>query len=449
MKTNKTFFITSSAVIMAVFSVFVCCDYANAASRVAVRGTPATVRKSVPSVSGKIETPTTTVQTETKTAPAPEPEVIIENKSNQFDAVISADGDSGVSDNYLSDAIRKQRAALAAAEEKQNATKTQNQQLKNNSNSCNDSLRKCMQSKCGDDFTKCATDGDTIFGDKLNACRRDTNCKTNEFTLFAAEIKSDRDMNVRLASYNNVLNCGNQYNACIVKECGTNYNKCLGKTYSDAAIQKCATIAKNCTESDSGLASRFGTVIGKLRENAEKDIKSDEAYLYELRDMMRARCEKLGAMFDERSFDCVYTVNFYAGTDKSAPLASRKAYAGDSFTCMQEWFGINATTFKENAYRATREQTAASSALLGSGVGSAAGLVSSGAIGRAKATRDAKKELKAEQKLQSADEAAQEKYKQDSEKIEAQRQKQQAAVKTAEQEAQDNEQRAIDKAKQN
>ena len=38
MKTNKTFFITSSAVIMAVFSMLVCCDYANAASRVAVRG---------------------------------------------------------------------------------------------------------------------------------------------------------------------------------------------------------------------------------------------------------------------------------------------------------------------------------------------------------------------------------------------------------------------------
>ena len=253
-----------------------------------------------------------------------------------------------------------------------------------------------MSETCGKDFTKCATDGDTDFGDKLNKCRNGTECSAEEFSLFAKEIKSDRDANVRLASYNAVVDCGNNYNACIVNECGTNYSKCLGQKNANAAVQKCSIIAKECSESDSGLAARFGTAIGKLRENAEQDIKTDENRLYALRDLMSNQCKSLGATFDERSFDCVYSIEFYAGSDQSTPMASRKAYAGDSFVCTQEWFGVNATTYRENAYRETRAQTGASSAMLGSGVGTAAGLISSGAINRAIDTQKAQKALKEE-----------------------------------------------------
>ena len=105
-------------------------------------------------------------------------------------------------------------------------------------------------------------------------------------------------------------------------------------------------------------------------------------------------------MFDERTFDCIFTVNFFAGDNQREPMASRKRYAGDTFVCMQEWFGINATTYKENAYRETRAQTGASSAMLGSGVGTAVGLVTSGAIGRSLDTQKAKKELDKEKKAQ-------------------------------------------------
>jgi len=205
---------------------------------------------------------------------------------------------------------------------------------------------------------------------------------------------------VQMASYDAVVECGNKYNQCITTECGATFGKCLGKNAADRAIKKCATIAKNCTEQDSGLASRMGIVIGRLRETAEKDVKTDEERLHKLRDLMRKQCQHLGAMFDERSFDCVYTVNFFAGENQSSPLASRKAYAGDSFVCMQEWFGINATTFKENAYRETRSQTGASSAMLGAGVGTALGLITSGAIDRALTTQAAKKDYKKECKSQ-------------------------------------------------
>lgn len=389
MNTKKKFFIISMPIIMAICSLFLICDYVDAAPRTAVRSAPAT-RKSVPvktNTTQNVKSETTATESEPEIEIEPEtPEFIIENKSNQFDVTIDSVMESDVEDNSFAEQIRKQRAALAASESATNLQST----LKSGKNSCDGALRECMMKTCGNDFTKCALDGDTIFGDKLNKCRRNTECSAEEFKLFTAEIKADRDTNVKLASYNAVLNCGNAYNACIINECGAMFTNCLGKTAADAAIKKCSTIAKDCTEYDSGLASRFGTVIGKLRENAEKDIKKDEETLYALREKMANQCKSLGAMFDERTFDCVYTVSFFAGDDDTL-MASRKLYAGQTFKCTQEWFGVNTTTYKENAYRETRAQTAASSAMLGAGIGTAAGLATSGAIGRSIDTQKAKK----------------------------------------------------------
>ena len=406
---NKKFFIATLSIIMAT-----CCvsfDNANAAPRTAVRGAPAAAgaRKSVATTTQKVETTAPVVEEKSEPVVEEKEEVIVLNKSSEFEIAMSNVLESASEDNSFAEQIRKQRAAFATADATNSAQSAQKNALANNSNTCDRDLRKCMQKKCGNDFTECALDGDTIFGDKLNACRRDTTCTGEEFNLFVPEIRADRDMNVRLASYERVIACGNNYNACIVNECGKTYNKCLGKAQADAAIQKCATIAKECTESDSGLANRFGTAIGKLRESAETEVKRDEERMYKLRDLMSSECKKLGAMFDERTFDCVYTVNFFAGENQTNPTASRKRYAGDTFVCMQEWFGINATTFQENAFRETRAQTAASSAMLGSGVGSAVGMITSGAIDRAVQTQKAKKELKKEEKAQKkAEKEAQE-----------------------------------------
>ncbi len=387
---------------------FVSFENVNAAAqRAGVRGNAvaAGARKSVSTA--KAETPVVENVAKTESESVEEKqEFVIVNKSSEFDMAVSTVLESAGDDNSFAEQIRKQRALLAAQDASSAAATAQKNAIASNSNVCDRDLRKCMAEKCGNDFTKCALDGDTIFGDKLNACKTKTTCSATEFNLFAPEIRADRDMNVRLASYNNVINCGNNYNACIVNECGTTYTKCLGKANADAAIQKCATIAKDCMESDSGLANRFGTAIGKLRENAEKEVKKDEERMYALRDLMSGACKRLGAMFDERTFDCVYTVNFFAGEKQDTPTASRKRYAGDTFICMQEWFGINATTFKENAYRETRAQTAASSAMLGSGVGSAMGMITSGALDRAIGTQKAKKELKT---AETAEEKAQKK----------------------------------------
>jgi hypothetical protein len=209
-----------------------------------------------------------------------------------------------------------------------------------------------------------------------------TKCSGEEYRLFNTEIKADRDLNAQLSFYNATIKCGNEYNDCIITECGTTFTKCLGKTAGDKAIQKCSKIAQKCTEQDSGLASRTMETFGNLRGNAEKAIVRDEKRLYELRDSMRSACSRLGAMFDERSLDCVYTVEFYAGEDNTL-YASKKAYAGSTFSCTQNWFGVDITTFMENAFRLTRAQTSASSAALGAGVGTAVGAITSGAIDRA------------------------------------------------------------------
>lgn len=334
----------------------------------------------------------------------------IEDKTSQFDDIFSETTTGDTGDNTLAEQIRAQRAALDAAD----ATNTATKAISGGANACDSGLRACMKKKCGDDFSKCAGDGDTIWGDKMESCKRDLPCTGHEFQLLSAEIKGDRDINAQLSLYNSIVDCGNKYNDCIITECGTTFTKCLGKSAGDKAISACAKIAKSCTEQDSGLAARAMEAFGALRENAEIMVKRDEERLYELRDKMGETCQRLGAMFDERTLDCVYTVNFYGGED-STLYASKKRYAGSTFDCTPNWFGIDVTTFMENAMRLTREQTAASSAMLGSGLGMAAGAVTSGAIDRAvdrgKAEKSLKKEEKKLKKLNKTECEAQEGYK--------------------------------------
>lgn len=322
-----------------------------------------------------------------------EESLIIEDKSSQFDEVLSDTTNSGETNNStFADRVRAQRDAMDA----QLTLAKANSDGSNSSyggNACDMGLRSCMKAKCGDDYSQCAGDTDTLWGSKMDTCRLDLKCTGEEYRLFTTEIKADRDMNARVASYTAIVDCGNKYNDCIITECGTTFSKCLGKSAGDRAIEKCSKIAKNCTEQDSGLSSRTMNVFGNLRQDAEKQVQKDEQRLYTLRDEMRGVCQRLGALFDERTLDCVFTVEFYAGEGNTL-FASKKAYAGSSFSCNQNWFGIDVTTFKENAYRLTREQKAASSAMLGAGLGTAVGSITSGALDRAIDRHKAEKAVK-------------------------------------------------------
>jgi len=335
----------------------------------------------------------TTTNTETVTTTEPEPapaETSVANKSSSFGSTLTANSSSTVDTAAatLAELVRAQRAALDAADAAAVAGTAPTLSTGSGENICDTVLRECMIQKCGSNFAKCALDTDTMFGDKLDTCRRTTNCTGHEYELFANEIKSDRDFNALVANYNATIDCGNKYDSCIVAACGATYSKCIGKSAGDDAIRKCESIAKSCTEYDSGLAMRAMAVFGDLRQTAERQIATDEQKLYALREQMRNVCTRLGAMFDERSLDCVYTVNFRAGDDATL-YASKKLYAGGTFDCTPNWFGIDVTTFRENALRADREQKSASSAMLGSGLGQAVGAITSGAIDRAVARNKA------------------------------------------------------------
>ena len=314
--------------------------------------------------------------------------IVVENKSLQFSSSLGDAMSSGTSssDTALADMVRAQRAALDAAG---NAVAVRTTVT---TNTCDADLRACMTDKCGKNFSKCASDTDTMFGTKLDSCRRNTKCDADEYKAFTAEIKADRVSAIKLQSFNDIIDCGKNYDACIVNQCGTTYSKCLGKSAGDNAISKCNSIAKQCNAMDSGLASRTMSVFATLRQTAEKQISTDEKKLYTMRDQMRSTCARLGAMLDDRSLDCVYTVNFLAGGD-STLYSSKKVYAGNTFDCTPAWFGVDVTTYMENAYRTTRAQSSASSAMLGSGVGMAVGAITSGAIGRAIDTHEAERAL--------------------------------------------------------
>ena len=325
----------------------------------------------------------------------------ISNKSSYFSSFLGLSSSADATGTSLADKVRAQRellAAKSATDEIVGKTVT----VSAGANACDTALRACMTEKCGSDFSKCAGDSDTIWGQKIDSCRRNTTCTGHEYAQIAPEIRADRDFNERISAYTSVIDCGNRYNECIITECGANFGKCLGKTAGDHAISLCDKIARECASADNGLASRVMNVFGTLRGDAERAVQADERRLYELRDTMRGACERLGAMFDERSLDCVFTVNFYAGSD-STLYASKKAYAGASFTCDPNWFGIDVTTFMENAFRLTREQASASAAMLGSGLGIGVGAVTSGAIDRAidrhKAERAVKKAEKEHEEM--------------------------------------------------
>ncbi len=305
---------------------------------------------------------------------------VINNKSSKFSTILTRDTDSAdTGDSALAEQIRAQRAARDNADARNAVTR----QTKSgtSSNNCDTALRNCIQSKCGADYKNCETDSDTTFSDKLESCKKNTTCTAHEFNAFTPEIKEDKKQAIRLSLYNQTVDCGYRYNVCITNECGTNFDKCLSKSAGDKALAKCKPIATECTQADSGLAGRIGSVFGTVRVNAEKQIKADEKKLQTLRDQMQKSCQGLGAMFDNRSFDCVFTVSLINKEDSSI-MASKKLYAGYPFKCSPDWFGIDVTTFRENAYRATRAQTAASSAMLGTGIGTAVGAFTSGAVSR-------------------------------------------------------------------
>jgi hypothetical protein len=292
-------------------------------------------------------------------------------KASKFSAALNGQSvDGGGSD--LKDLIKAQRTADESSISISSGNARKIAASASGRNSCDDGLRSCMKEKCGDNFKNCALNTDLLWGEKIESCRISLKCTGEEYAAFAPEIKADRDSYQLLGSFVEVQSCGSEYNECLVSGCGTQLHGCLKKAAGDKVISGCSKIAEKCRTADSGLAARAMDVLGTMRQDTEKQVVTDEKELYALRDKMEAQCKSLGAMYDDRSMSCVFSAEFWIAGNRN-PFASKKVYAGKTFDCTQEWFGVDVTTYKEDAARLTREQTAATSALMGAGVGTLTG----------------------------------------------------------------------------
>ncbi|MCL2017702.1 MAG: hypothetical protein FWG80_02950 [Alphaproteobacteria bacterium] len=361
-------------------------------SRMAIANTAAPVAQPIEEIPESVPEPVAP-------EPAPVPQMPRLDLSHIFEEVV------GNKETALAKTIRAQREAFAAAAAMESYQADLARFSSGTGNTCDSGLRKCMAERCGKDFSDCTGDGDTVWGNKIESCGRTTNCSGRELILFSAEIKADRDQNALLARFEAVERCGRQYNECILGNCSDptcnetniragrcNFDKCLSKSEGDAVIAKCRDIAERCREQDSGLAGRAMTLFAELRVDVEKEIVRWEEQLYKMREDMRNECRSISGVFDDRSLSCVFHVELTATGFESA-AATRTLAAGDEYMCTPEWFGVDISTYIENAARYEREQQGAINAVMGAGMGMAAGSILSGEMSRNTATRNAQTDL--------------------------------------------------------
>ena len=149
MKNSEKFFSKMMAAVAVSCSLFLICDFADAATRTSTRSVPVSRKNTTAKKAPTTQTAQTATQTanqektesktvtesvaepvvETLAEQTKEPELIISNKAGQFEDVISVVMESAVPDNSFAEQIRKQRAALAASEATHATTTAQRQAL--------------------------------------------------------------------------------------------------------------------------------------------------------------------------------------------------------------------------------------------------------------------------------------------------------------------------------
>ncbi|MDR2269229.1 MAG: hypothetical protein LBD94_03540, partial [Rickettsiales bacterium] len=265
-------------------------------ARSGVRGAvkaPAAATAATPAASAEVKVAADEISNDPDPGPDPdpvEPQLEVENKSSDFAEKFGLTMSAG-DETPLQKMIREQREKMGmgvASDNGQQGTKSAQAKIgEDTAVQCDKNLRDCMAGKCGDtDFSKCYNDSDTDWGSKINSCRRDTKCTGEEFAALSVEINADRKQNYELAGFNETINCGKTYNACIRDICGNDeytrciarngaptkckdfaksYEKCWSKSGGDNAIAACEKEYKKCQEADSGLQSRAMEVFANLR----------------------------------------------------------------------------------------------------------------------------------------------------------------------------------------
>ncbi|MDR0449514.1 MAG: hypothetical protein LBG89_03610, partial [Rickettsiales bacterium] len=248
---------------------------------------------------------------------------------------------------------------------------------------CETELRVCVANDCGDDMQKCMGDGDGIWSARFQKCRATTSCNGAEIGVYGDIIKEDMRVDSKLHTMQMIIEGNNMYSRCLQDNCATTqgtpmegmvgFNACVTQVRINQALDACKHIYEKFRPYDSGLQARFTTMMGQLRVEKEKRIAELQKELDEMMPQMRQECKAAGAVFDDRSGECVFTAFLSVEHDgRRFTAASKKLVPGSEYQCTDKWFGIDITTFMKNAIGLTIEQKSASAAFMGAGLGVAA-----------------------------------------------------------------------------
>ncbi|MDR1697248.1 MAG: hypothetical protein LBR41_03475 [Rickettsiales bacterium] len=332
-------------------------------------------------------------------APVSAPTPSIPDRSSYFADIFAAarpaSAGGPTSGAALRDSVRAQRAAADIAATGGAITSARS--------TCDADLRGCMIGLCGDDtYSKCWTDNSIEWNRKMTSCRAKSKCTTAEFDIIAPEFILDRDQFSSDSSFTIRTTCNINHNNCILQNCGRELKDCQNEAGQNRALAACP-ISRECEMVDNGMVGRSRSLFAALRIDYNEEQFANRQRMRELVDIMRNECAAQKGSYDEEGMTCVYSVELAAnvyqnmvdrgrvdmGQANMVTLASRKLYAAAVYQCTEDWFGVDISTYMENAERRTANDRIAYNSALASGLAGAAGtvtnLASSGAYGQGSA----------------------------------------------------------------
>lgn len=312
-------------------------------------------------------------------APAPEPEpepaaAADSNFARQMESITAAPAVDTRAEARERIEAREQAEAAAVAFNRGIAAAAKSK--------CETELTKCVIEDCGADMQKCSNDADALWSARFQRCRTKVDCTGAELSVYGDIIKEDIRVDAKIALAQKVVEGNNAYSRCLQQQCGADstsliegrvgFNGCMTQVKINNAINACKGVYEKYREYDSGLQQRFTGVMGLLRSEKEKNIAVLQKELDTIMPQMRTLCTQTGAMFDERSAECVFTAMLSVedpNNGRRYTAGNKKIMPGSEYQCSDRWFGVDVTQYLINSAHLTATQRAASSAFMGAGVG--------------------------------------------------------------------------------
>lgn len=254
--------------------------------------------------------------------------------------------------------------------------------------SCDETWRQCLQGSdvCGTNYILCTTLSPIEFSNRISVCpKKIGDCTVSNATV--KEVINNKDDYMKVSKADSILECGETMSNCIMDICGKGFTKCA-KSIS-VAKTNCGYIADECSRVDPALWVRTATALNFAKGQMNAEITKIENRMAEIESELRAECSKNNFAFDSSKMQCIGVVDFNA---MGMVLQSKRMSAGSVGNCSDEFFGLDITTYRQNAANETIKQKTVSNtisgAMLGMGVGSLAGKYGGGLTDKLSGLKD-------------------------------------------------------------